>query len=245
MTGLLYLEDFDVETCNATVVSVSQTDDGFTDIELDKTCFYPRGGGQDWDTGHMSTAEARFSVKEVRLDENGTGHHIGSFDGGSFNAGDAVSCKVDHDRRAINTRLHSAGHVIDMAIDALGLDWVAAKGQHYPHLSAVEYVGTWDPLQADSLRETVEQKANELVARATDNSLKFVSVADMHKFVRHVPSNIPTNKPARVVMYGEDFGIPCGGTHVKNLSQIGTVHVPKVKVKKGVIRVNYNVEGIH
>jgi len=46
-------------------------------------------------------------------------------------------------------------------------------------------------------------------------------------------------------MHGDNFGIPCGGTHVKNLSQIRKVHIPKLKEKKGVIRVNYTIEGIN
>lgn len=245
MTELLFMKDFDVESCDAVITSVSSTEDGRVDIELDQTCFYPRGGGQDWDTGTIKKDGASFAVEEVRLDENSVVHHIGGFENGELSVGDAVDCQVNHERRSINTRLHSAGHVIDMAIDSLGLDWVATKGQHYPHLSAVEYAGTWQPEQAEELKQKIEQAANDFIAKGTDNSLQFMPVDEMHKVVRHVPENIPKNKPGRVVMYGEDFGIPCGGTHVKNLSQIGTVHIPKLKEKKGVIRVNYTVEGIN
>lgn len=245
MTELLYMQDFDVETCDAVVASVSTTEDGRQDVTLDKTCFYARGGGQDWDTGVIEKDGATFAVQEVRLDENGVVHHIGTFQNGELKAGDSVNCKVDHERRALNTRLHSAGHVIDMAIDSLGLGWVATKGQHYPHLSAVEYAGTWQPEQAEELKHKIEQAANGFIAKGTDNSLEFMPVDEMHKVVRHVPENIPKNKPGRVVMYGDGFGIPCGGTHVKNLSQIGTVRIPKLKEKKGVIRVNYTVEGIN
>ncbi len=46
-------------------------------------------------------------------------------------------------------------------------------------------------------------------------------------------------------MYGEDFGIPCGGTHVRNLSQIGDLKVTKLKEKQGVIRLSYSVVGIN
>jgi Ser-tRNA(Ala) deacylase AlaX len=67
----------------------------------------------------------------------------------------------------------------------------------------------------------------------------------MDKFCKHVPKNIPTNKPGRVVMYGESFGIPCGGTHVKNLVLIGTIKIPKLKQKSGIIRVSYTVDGIN
>ncbi|HXE09968.1 MAG TPA: alanine--tRNA ligase-related protein [Verrucomicrobiae bacterium] len=245
MTELLFMQDFDVESCDAVVKAVTATQDGRMDIELDQTCFYPRGGGQDWDTGTIAADGANFAVEEVRLDENSIVHHIGSFTNGELKAGDSVKGEVDHERRTVNTRLHSAGHVIDMAIDSLGLDWVATKGQHYQHLCAVEYSGTWQPEQAEELKQKIEEAANGFIAKGTDNSLKFMPVDEMHTVVRHVPDNIPKNKPGRVVMYGEDFGIPCGGTHVQNLSQIGTVHIPKLKEKKDVIRVSYTVEGIN
>ncbi len=245
MTELLYMQDFDVESCSAVVKSVLDTEDNRTDIELDKTCFYPRGGGQDWDTGIIQKDDSVFNVEQVHLDENGVVHHIGSFKSGELKAGDSVECSVTHDRRVINTRLHSAGHVIDMAIDSLGLDWVATKGQHYPHLSAVEYSGTWQPEKQEEMRLSIEQRANELIEKDNENSLEFMPVEEMHKVVRHVPDNIPKNKPGRVVMYGDNFGIPCGGTHVKHLKQIGSVKVPKLKEKKGVIRVSYAVKGIN
>ncbi len=245
MTELLYMQGFDIEDCDAEVVSASLAEDGRIDLVLNKTCFYARGGGQDWDMGTISSGDTTFEVEEVRLDEHGDVHHIGKYTSGSFAANDSVICKVDHERRIINTRLHSAGHVIDMAVDKLGLDWVAGKGQHYPHLSAVEYSGTWQPERAEDTRVAIEKQANEFVTQALENSVTFIPVEEMHKVVKHVPNNIPKNKPGRVVMYGDDFGIPCGGTHVKNLREVGAITIPKLKEKKGVIRVSYAVEGIN
>jgi Ser-tRNA(Ala) deacylase AlaX len=240
MTDLLYMQDFDVETCQAHIVTISKAADGRTDVVLDQTCFYPRGGGQDWDTGKISCAAGGLNVEEVRLDENGDVHHIGTYSSGELNAGDEVSCVVDHKRRAINTRLHSGGHVVDMAVNELGLDWVPLKGQHYPHLSAVEYTGILPPERTEELRAAIEKLANDFIQQGIENKLIFMPVEEMYKVCRHVPANIPRNKPGRVVMYGS-FGVPCGGTHVKNLSQIGAVKVPKLKEKKGVIRVSYEV----
>ena len=239
------MKDFDIESCTAAIDSIVDVENSRIDIKLNQTCFYPRGGGQDWDMGTIQKGDAVFNVEEVHLDENGVVHHVGSFRSGVLKAGDLVDCVVAHDRRVINTRLHSAGHVIDMAIDSLGLDWMATKGQHYPHLSAVEYSGTWQPEQAEALKDSIEQKANELINKDNENSIEFMPVEEMHRVCRHVPANIPKNKPGRVVMYGDNFGIPCGGTHVKNLSQIGTVKIPKLKEKKSVIRVSYTVEGIN
>lgn len=242
-TDLLHIQDFDIEACDAKVLSIAVTEDERTDIILDQTCFYARGGGQDWDKGTVTKLNASFDVEEVRLDENGIVHHIGTLANGSFSEGDVVSCEVDHERRFINMRLHSAGHVIDMAVDQLGLDWIGTKGQHYPHLSAVEYSGTWEPEKAEELRTQIETLANQLIEKGSHNTIRFMPVEEMHKYCRHVPANLPTNKPGRIVLYG-DFGVPCGGTHVRDIKQIGRISIPKLKEKKGVIRVNYAVEDI-
>src|ERR1039457_713588 len=106
MTELLYMQAFDVESCQAVIKTVAASEDGRVDIELGRTCFYPRGGGQDWDTGIIKTADAQLNVEEVRLDENSVVHHIGSYAHGALKAGDEVDCVVDHDRRVVNTRLH-------------------------------------------------------------------------------------------------------------------------------------------
>jgi len=243
-TDLLYMQDFGVETCNAKVLSVEPTDDNRTGIVLDQTCFYARGGGQDWDKGTIKCTNARFTVEEVRLDEAGLVHHIGTIADGQLKVGDEVECEVDHERRTINMRLHSAAHVIDMAVADAGLDWISTKGQHYPHLSAVEYSGSWNPVEAEELRSELERRTNEFIEHGSTNSIRFMPVSEMHTICRHVPGNIPTNKPGRVVVYGENFGVPCGGTHVKDIHEIGKVTIPKIKEKKGVIRVSYTVEGI-
>jgi len=244
MTELLYLQDFDVESCQATVVEITELDDGNTDIRLDKTCFYPRGGGQDWDTGTIAFEDTLFLVESVRIDEHGEVHHCGQFKNGFLSAGNKVACSVDASRRAINTRLHSAGHVLDMAVDSLGLEWIATKGQHFPDLSAIEYSGEWNPEEAENLKASIENTANQCIKKGSTNTLRFVSKEEMESICKHVPQNIPENKPSRVVMYGETFGIPCGGTHLKNIKDVGSVTITKLKSKKGVIRLSYSIDGI-
>ncbi|HEX3568408.1 MAG TPA: alanine--tRNA ligase-related protein [Candidatus Saccharimonadales bacterium] len=246
-TQLIYLEDFDVTTCKATITSIEQTEDDRTDIQLDKTCFYPRGGGQDWDEGIIASNDgsAKFAVQEVRLDENSIVHHIGTYQSGNMKVGDAVDCAVDISRREINTRLHSAGHLVDMAVDRLGLSWVAGKGAHYPHMSFVEYDAEITPEEAERIQKDIEKVANEIIAKGSHNEIRFMPVSEMDTVCKHVPDNIPTNKPARVVLYDETFGIPCGGTHVKNVYDIGRITISKVKSKKGITKVSYAVEGIN
>ncbi len=234
-TELMYMQDFDVVECTAKIVSVTSTDDGQIDVILDRTCFYPRGGGQDWDTGLIG----EFTVKETRLDEQGTVHHIGE---GQVQSGAEVHAKVDVSRRNNNTRLHSAGHVVDMAVDSLNLSLTPQKGAHYPHMSFVEYSGTIEDV--DSLKNQIQDKIDSILQSDTQNTILFVTPEELAKICRHVPANLPTNKPTRVVLYG-NFGVPCGGTHVKKLQDIGKIEITKIKSKKGVTKVSYRVEGIN
>lgn len=233
-TKLVYMDDFGVTTCEATVKAIQQTEDERTAVILDQTCFYPRGGGQDWDTGTIGD----FIVEEVRLDPAGLVWHIGH---GRAEEGKTVTCHVDEKRRADNTRLHSAGHVLDMAMSKLKPNWVPGKGAHYPYMSFVEYAG--EEFE-DDLLSKLQSHINQLLQAPTVNTIKFVSKDELSTYCRIVPENIPDNKPTRVVLYG-DFGVPCGGTHVQRLSEIGKLEVTKIKHKKGTVKVSYRVEGIN
>ncbi|MBG6178990.1 alanine--tRNA ligase-related protein [Arthrobacter sp. CAN_A1] len=249
-TELTYLNDFDVVTGTAKVLSVNQDDDGRTDVVLDRTCFYPRGGGQDWDTGVIRGVpgefpggfDVDFAVEEVRLDPEGVVHHLGT---GSIAAGDGVALEVDAARRLANTRLHSAGHVVDLAVERLGLPWVPGKGAHYPHMSFVEYNAAVPAEEVDAVVARIQEAAQDVVDAGSTNEIRFMPVADMGEYCRNVPDNIPTNKPARIVLYTADFGVPCGGTHVADVSDIGTLTITKIKSKKGLTKVSYAVDGIN
>jgi len=136
-TKLLYLEEMQQLTCEAYVVNVDKKDDKSV-VYLDQTVFYPQGGGQPYDTGVISTDDSKFIVEEVRL-ADGLVLHIGHFEGQPFMQGEDVKCVVDEERRMLHTRLHSAGHVLDMAVSELGYEWVPGKGFHFPEGSYVEY----------------------------------------------------------------------------------------------------------
>jgi alanyl-tRNA synthetase len=195
MTDLLHMLDFDVVSATAKVVAIEKAEDDRFDVVLDRTCFYARGGGQDWDYGTISAEGSVCVVQEVRLDTEGIVHHIGSLESGMFTVGDEVQCNVEVTRRAVNTRLHSAGHALDMAIDSLGLEWVSTKGQHYPELCAVEYTGAWDEAAADEVRVRIEAKTNELIQAGFENSFAFMPVVDMQKCAATcLPTYLRTNR---------------------------------------------------
>jgi Ser-tRNA(Ala) deacylase AlaX len=244
-TKLLYLENFDVVTCSATVADIESTEDGRTIVKLDQTCFYPRGGGQDWDIGIIKNESVEFKVEEVRLDEKGEVQHIGTFTKSNLRSGDQVDCRVDTERRAINTRLHSAGHLIDMAMNKLKPAWVPVRGGHYPHMSFVEYQVSDEEATEEEFIRQLQSDVTKLSQSSYQNQLRFIPKEEMGQYYPHLPNNIPINKPSRIVLYADDFGIPCGGTHVKRVSEIGQVTITKVKTKKGLAKVSYAVAGIN
>jgi Ser-tRNA(Ala) deacylase AlaX len=233
--------DFDVVDGSSTVQAVRHTEDGRTEILLDRTPFYARGGGQDWDTGTVAALNAIFVVDEVRLDGFGVVHHIGSAANGQIAVGDVVTCRVDQVRRALNTRLHSGGHILDMAVDELGLPWTPGKGAHYPHMTFVEYASDFTTEQAAEVAIDIESIARRLISDDRPNAIAFMPVSRMYEVCRHVPANLPDNKPSRVVIYGETFGVPCGGTHVRSTGAIGEFAVTKVKQKQGNVKISYTV----
>ena len=209
-------------------------------VYLDQTILYPQGGGQPYDKGVIQSQDTKFIVEEVRF-VDGDVLHIGHFEGQPFMQGEDVRILVDGDRRKLNARLHSGGHLVDMAVSKLRPNWVPSKGYHFPDGPYVEYDGELDPEEQAVLQREIEAEANELVAQNLPVSCHFVEYDELKQLCRHVPTNLPTNKPIRVVQF-DKFAVPCGGTHVHSLADIQKLTITKLKKKGGSIRVGYSVE---
>lgn len=238
-TKLLYLEDMQALTAEAQVVEVSKEDDKDVVI-LDQTILYPQGGGQPFDQGVIESATGTLWVDSVRFSD-GIVKHFGTFEKGSLNMGETVNCRVNAQRRALHSRVHSAGHVIDMAVAAMRLPWKPAKAFHFPEGPYVEYEGSLENLDKEELREQLEKLCNDSIHKGVATSIRFMNKEDMKDVCLFVPDYLPPDKPARVVMYG-DFGIPCGGTHVADVRDIGAMTIRKLKAKGSTIRVSYAVD---
>lgn len=238
-TKLLYLEDFSVLTCQASILETLQSAE-HTTIILDQTVFYPQGGGQPYDQGTITNHDTLFQVSEVRFFD-GFVHHIGTYESGTFHIGDEVICSVDSTRRTLLSKLHSGGHLVDMAVVALGLPWKPGKGYHFPDGANVEYEGSLEGYDKEILLKQIQDKANEFIAQDLPVTMQFMEKEKMSEVCHFVPDNLPINKPSRVILFGS-FGVPCGGTHVTSLSKIGKLTIRKIKAEKGSIKVGYDVE---
>ncbi len=106
MVERLYLKDMYMKEFDATVTKV----DG-TRAWLDRTAFYPTGGGQPNDTGRLVSGSIEFDVVDVRKDGGDVAHVLRSADG--LKAGDAVRGAIDWEKRYAYMKYHTALHIFD------------------------------------------------------------------------------------------------------------------------------------
>lgn len=235
MTKLLYLDRMHEYESEAQFLESREIDGRIAAI-VDQTLFYPQGGGQPADAGVIRSAAGDFHVRDVRSVDDDIVLHFG--EGALPSSGETVTLLVDRARRDLHTRIHSAGHLVDLALHRLGFDWKPGRGYHFPDGPYVEYRADVEASKRDELIAQIEAAANEIVREDAATSIRYVDRAEAERVLSNVPPWIREEGLSRIVFYG-DFGVPCGGTHVAKLSDIGALKIRKLKIGSGSVRVSY------
>ncbi|KAJ7516380.1 hypothetical protein O6H91_22G056200 [Diphasiastrum complanatum] len=250
-TQLGYFDDMWQLQASAHVLSVLVEESKIA-IIVDCTILYPQGGGQPSDKGFILSIDeqTRFRVEDVRT-RDGLVYHYGFFEASdlgnssTFQIGQEVILYVDKSRRQLNSRLHTAGHLIDVCIENIGLSSLQpGKGHHFPDGCSpfVEYKGAVPASDIESRRAALEAEANRLVAAGGTVQAAVCSYEEArNRCGGQLPDYIAKDSKPRIVSIGSSFGCPCGGTHVKDISEIGSMKVSQIRVKKGLTKVSYNV----
>ena len=237
-TRPLYMDGTYVFECEAKVREMS-LNDGVLSIELDQTLFHPQGGGQPSDVG-LLCAEGlpKLNVVFVSKDKakEGVIRHDCKGDESMLKEwlkqkenGLKVVCQVDESKRRLAARLHSAGHLLDVAIFALGFRWQAGKGYHFEEGPYVEYIPTSEGRQLD-MKD----------AKAKTVAMDEISEKMKELIAKNVPTQVGLVDGMRTISI-DGVSCGCGGTHVESSSQIGEVAIKKIQAKQGNIRVSYAV----
>ena len=219
----LYMDDSYLKKFNARVVSVS--DGKF--VVLDKTAFYPNSGGQLHDTGVIVRGADEFLVVFVGRFSGKISHEV-SCEG--LNVGDEVECAVDWERRYQMMRAHTAAHLISGVIHEKTGAQITGN-QLGCEKSRIDFnVEGFDK----GLMESYEGMVNEVVSRALPVTIKTLArdeafrIPSISKLKMQLPESI---KELRIVdIEGFDMQA-CGGTHVRNTSEIGKVRLVKTENK--------------
>ncbi len=229
-----YIEDFE-----AIVQKVTEGEE--TIVILDRTAFYPLGGGQPNDIGKLRWKSGKCTVKDVRK-KNKVLHII---EGDIPNEGQKVVGELDWEMRYSHMKMHTAQHLISALI------WERYKATTVGNQIHADYSHI-DFYPADFSMEQlkmVEKEMNTLISKGRPVHIETLDRETISKKVEKEKvdlSRLPTFvKELRTVFIGQDGEIdicPCAGTHVKDISELRGIEIIKRKSKgSGKIRVQYRL----
>ncbi|MFN0263681.1 alanyl-tRNA editing protein [Tepidamorphus sp. 3E244] len=201
-------------------------------ILLDDTAFYATSGGQPGDTGSLTLDDGRQIIiaKTVKGEVPGEIVHVPADGADLPRVGDSVRGEIDWARRHNLMKMHTACHLLSVAcpFPITG----ASVGETE---SRVDFDMPGDPPLKDDLNAALA----EMIAGSHPVTTNWISEADLEANPGLVKSkNVRPPRGAgriRLVLIGEDGVVdsqPCGGTHVADTSEIGTLIVKKIE-KKG------------
>jgi misacylated tRNA(Ala) deacylase len=232
-TAALFRDDPTRLECDAVVLEASE--DG---IVLDRTVFYPTGGGQAGDAGTLETADGtRITIVDARKDrlDASVVRHLPAPAADPATIvrlvpGTAVRARIDGARRRAHMRLHTATHLL-CALVPHPVNGCSIT-EHYARLD----FHMTDPLDRQSLTDGLAR----LVAAAHPVQDRWIDDAELDarpELVRSM-SVAPPRGSGRVRLLEID-GVdlqPCGGTHVSNTAEVGAVVVTKIEKKSASTR---------
>ena len=220
-TELLFRTDSYASTASARVVSV-----GERGIELDRTIFYPMGGGQAGDTGALvrPTGE-RITIADTRKGEQiDSVLHVPAVGMPQPDPGEIVTLEIDWPRRYALMRLHTALHVMSCVVVA-----PVTGGNIAPEKARLDFDIDMSLLDAAK----IERETNAIIARGIDTEIVWIndSELDARPELVKTMSVQPPRGGGRVRLLripGIDLQ-PCGGTHVRNIAEIGQIRVLRIR----------------
>jgi len=224
MTEEVFRADAYARSCEATVTAVDERG-----VQLDRTVFYPAGGGQPGDTGVLRTKDGGTVVIVDTVKDRETGDHLHvPADGAATPApGETVVAEIDWERRHRHMRMHTCLHLLCAVVPGgvTGGSVGAEKGRL-----------DFDLPEQTLDKDRITAELNRLIAE--DHPVKATWITDEEMaanpdLVRTMSVKPPmdTGRVRVMEVAGVDVQ-PCGGTHVKSSGEIGRVRVGKIE-KKG------------
>lgn len=215
MAELLFREDPYLKACEATIVAVHGDA-----VELDRTVFYPLGGGQAGDTGRIGDWRVTDTRKGTEPDS--VLHVLEP--GAAVSPGMKLKIEIDWERRHRLMRYHTALHLLGALVKAPVTGGRIAEDK--AHLD-------FDIEMEKLVKDDIEARVNELAASGRETRARWISDAELDSRPELVKtmSVAPPRGEGRVRLL-EIPGIDlqaCGGTHVANTAEIGRLAVARIR----------------
>ena len=226
-TERLYYHDSRLLEFDARVIGLSELDNGQIAVTLDRTAFYPTGGGQPTDTGTLGDARV---VDCIDAEDEGVLHVI---QGPTPEVGDTVHGKIDWLRRLDHLQQHTGQHILSAAFVRL----FEAPTRSF---RVLEHECEIDVALDDPTDERIEQAvdlANRIIWESRPIQIRQVTAEEA--------AGLPLRKePARAgelrIIEIDDFDLtPCGGTHARSTGEVGVIAVRSWERAKGLVRIQF------
>jgi len=223
MTEEVFRDDAYAKSCTATVTGVDESG-----IRLDRTVFYPTGGGQPGDVGALVRGDGtRIAIADTRKGATpGEVVHVPASGQPAPAIGEPVTAEIDWSRRHRHMRMHTAMHVL-CAVVPYGV----TGGQVGELRSRLDF----DIGDGSLDKAAIEAKLNELIARDAPARPRWIADEDLAaqpELVRTMSVKPPSGAGRVRLLDIEGVDLqPCGGTHVRSTGEIGRVAVEKIENK--------------
>ena len=219
-SGLLFRDDAYLREATARVTGIDERG-----VTLDRTIFYPQGGGQAGDTGMLVRANGDVvAVTDTRKGEtqDSVVHVVTA--GSPLAVGDTVTQRIDWDRRFALMRLHTALHVMSCVVVA-----PVTGGNIAPEKARLDFDIDMSLLDA----RKIESETNAIIARAIATETVWITDEDLDarpELVKTMSVQPPRGSGRVRLLRIPDVDLqPCGGTHVRNIAEIGGIRVVKIR----------------
>ena len=223
MTELLFRDDGYVRSCAARVIAADRRG-----IRLDRTVFYPMGGGQPGDTGvlRLPSGQEIAIVDTMKGDRTDEVIHIPAPGSAVPDPGMELVAEIDWERRSRLMRMHTCLHLLCSIVPG-----AVTGGQVSDGKGRLDFDVPGSSLD----KETLSGRLNELIAQARPIGPRWITDAELAaqpELVRTMSVKPPAGmgRVRLIEISGIDLQ-PCGGTHIRNTSEIGPVAVTKIENK--------------
>ncbi len=193
-------------------------------VTLDKTYFYPEGGGQPSDKGKIDGIEVNYVYKE-----NGKVIHILNE---KLSKEKNLTCEIDWDRRYDFMQQHTGQHLL------------SAVFKNKFNLNTVGFNLSEESLRIDLDKQISKEKIKEVEETANDHIYKNIKIStlypkneDLNKFDLRKEPTVANN--IRVIKIGDVDYSPCGGTHLTNTGELGIIKITSIDNYKGGLRISF------
>jgi len=227
VTERLYYSDSHLIEFEARVVDVTDRVSGWTAIVLDRTAFYPTGGGQPSDTGTLN------GVRVVECIDDGDNGVLHVVQGAAPGRGDAVRGRIDWSRRLDHMQQHTGQHILSQAF----INLFNAPTRSFRVLDASCEIDVELNNPTTEVIERAVELANNVIWEDRAIAIRSVTSGEAAKMpLRKEPARAGDLRLIEI----EGFDLtPCGGTHAYRTGEVGMIAVRSWERAKGLTRIDF------